>query len=328
MDDKMLISASRALKEILKVEEGTKVLVVTDTHTKVVGDAFFEGVKKLGGYPEIYFIEEAIRPIKEIPEALLKMIPDKEVGVTVFKGFPQETPFRISLIKTLMKTLKRLGHGPGITASMLTEGPMNIDYKELIKNAESLIKAFEGAVSVCITAPAGTDITLDIKERRFKTDVVINEGSWGNLPAGEIWCAPVEDAANGIIVCDGSIGDLGNVPSPLKICVKSGVVEKVECADNEFERKVKEYLDIDREASVIGELGIGLNPGARLVGNLLEDEKAFKTAHIAFGNNEDMPGGRNRSKTHRDFLFREPTFLVKYQDGSEKILIKNGIINF
>ncbi|MBM4388261.1 MAG: aminopeptidase, partial [Deltaproteobacteria bacterium] len=91
--------------------------------------------------------------------------------------------------------------------------------------------------------------------------------------------------------------------------------------------KVKEYLNIDSEASVIGELGIGLNPGARLVGNLLEDEKAFKTAHIAFGNNEDMPGGRNRSKTHRDFLFREPTFVVKYKDGSEKVLIENGFVN-
>ncbi|MBM4389393.1 MAG: leucyl aminopeptidase, partial [Deltaproteobacteria bacterium] len=185
----MLISASRALKEILKVVKGTKVLVVTDTHTKAVGDAFFEGVKKLGGSPEMYFIDEAIRPIKEIPEALLGLIPGKEVGVTVFKGFPQETPFRISLIKTLMKTLKRLGHGPGITAGMLTEGPMNIDYAELVRNAESLINAFEGAVSARITAPAGTDITLNIEERRFKTDVVIKEGSWGNLPAGEIWCA-------------------------------------------------------------------------------------------------------------------------------------------
>jgi leucyl aminopeptidase (aminopeptidase T) len=73
-------------------------------------------------------------------------------------------------------------------------------------------------------------------------------------------------------------------------------------------------------ARVIGELGIGVNPKARITGNLLEDEKAGKTAHIAFGNNENMPGGKNNSKTHRDFLFHSPTLTVTYSDGSERQL--------
>ena len=79
-------------------------------------------------------------------------------------------------------------------------------------------------------------------------------------------------------------------------------------------------------ASVVGELGIGLNPRARLTGNLLEDEKAGKTAHIAFGHNTDMPNGVNDSKTHRDFLFYNPTFEVEYLDGSKKTIIKDGEI--
>lgn len=60
---------------------------------------------------------------------------------------------------------------------------------------------------------------------------------------------------------------------------------------------------MDEEARIIGELGIGLNPGAKLSGILLEDEKALKTVHIAFGNNENMDGVQNKSITHRDFLF-------------------------
>lgn len=81
---------------------------------------------------------------------------------------------------------------------------------------------------------------------------------------------------------------------------------------------------MDEMASMIGELGIGLNPNARLTGNLLEDEKAFRTVHIAFGNNQDMPGGKNSSKTHRDYLIKQPTLTVTYQDGSQKVLIKDG----
>jgi leucyl aminopeptidase (aminopeptidase T) len=146
----------------------------------------------------------------------------------------------------------------------------------------------------------------------------------GNLPAGEIWCAPVEDKANGIIVCDGSIGDIGNVVKPLKIEIRDGRIVALESDNRELVDEVKELTSVDEMAAVIGELGIGLNPKARLTGNLLEDEKAGKTAHIAFGNNENMPNGKNHSKTHRDFLFYNPTFKVEYKDGSSKLVINKG----
>ena len=84
---------------------------------------------------------------------------------------------------------------------------------------------------------------------------------------------------------------------------------------------------MDDEAKVIGELGIGINPGARITGNMLEDEKALGTAHIAFGNNADFPGGgKNNSQIHRDFLFYRPAIEVKYVDGSKKVVMKNGKI--
>jgi leucyl aminopeptidase (aminopeptidase T) len=76
---------------------------------------------------------------------------------------------------------------------------------------------------------------------------------------------------------------------------------------------------------VIGELGIGVNPGAAITGNMLEDEKALGTAHIAFGNNEDFPGGgMNKSKIHRDYLFYRPTIEVTYLNETKKIIMKKG----
>ncbi|MFW9829194.1 MAG: peptidase M17, partial [Candidatus Thorarchaeota archaeon] len=66
-----------------------------------------------------------------------------------------------------------------------------------------------------------------------------------------------------------------------------------------------------------------INPGAKLSGTLLEDEKALNTAHIAFGNNEQMSGGLNKSLTHRDFLFYNPSINITYKDGTTKILNKN-----
>jgi len=96
------------------------------------------------------------------------------------------------------------------------------------------------------------------------------------------------------------------------------------CEDANFLASVNRFLKVDDQASMVGELGIGLNPKARLTGNLLEDEKAGETAHIAFGNNEDMSGGKNTSTTHRDFLFYKPTITVTYIDGKVRDLMRNG----
>ena len=108
--------------------------------------------------------------------------------------------------------------------------------------------------------------------------------------------------------------------------VEEGRLKKIKSEDTDLVEKIKEFSAADDMAGVIGELGIGINPKARLTGNLLEDEKAYRTAHIAFGNNEEMPGGQNRSKVHRDYLFHNPTMSVTYSDGSQRVLIKEGLI--
>jgi leucyl aminopeptidase (aminopeptidase T) len=182
------------------------------------------------------------------------------------------------------------------------------------------MKIFEGVKSVRLTTAAGTDLSFSIEGRAFNDDISIRPGHMGNLPAGEMWCAPVEGSMNGTIVVDGSIGDLGQVAEPLTIRVKDGFVVEVNSKDKALVKRVKELIGVDREASLAGEFGIGLNPGARLTGNLLEDEKAARTLHIAFGNNRDMPGGQNNSITHRDFLFKAPSIIT----DTGKVLMKDG----
>lgn len=320
----MMEAAQKALTQVLSVKKGDRLLIVTDDSRLRIANAFQSASKRLEAKARVYVLPKGKRPLKAIPKDLLKVISDIDVAVTVFEGRAEETPFRIALIKKIMTVANRLGHGPGITEDMMLEGPMNVDYSEMLARAKMLMSAFDNASSVHITAPAGTDIKLNISGRKFETDVVINEGRWGNLPSGEIWCAPVETEGDGVIVCDGSIGDFGKVEKPIKIFVKGGAIKDIICRDDELLKRLKKALSVDREAQVVGELGIGLNPGARLTGNLLEDEKAGKTAHIAFGNNEDMPGGQNRSKTHRDFLFNLPTIVVNYAHGKARTIMSDG----
>lgn len=318
--------AKNALSVILSLKHGDNVLIVTDEEKAEIGDAFRKAAEQLGAHVTVYRIPSGIRPLSQIPEELKPIIQGKDVIINAFSGIAEETPFRIKLIKEEISTNARVGHAPGITERMMIEGPMTADYAMIAEKAEHLMELFNDAKEVHITAPGGTDITLNIEGREFETDVIIKAGTFGNLPAGEIWCAPVENGANGVIVCDGSIGDVGQVPSPLRIEVKDGRIISMECEDKEFRDRVWKLTHIDEYSDVIGELGIGLNPEAKLTGNLLEDEKAGETAHIAFGNNTEMPGGENPSSTHRDFLFYHPTMVVTYRDNSVKEIIRDGKI--
>jgi aminopeptidase len=323
--DKMILAAKGAFTHVLKLRSEEKVLVVTDERRKSIGQAFLDAANELGADAKLIVLPEDKRPLKEPTPEMVSLVEDKNVVINALFSLAQETPFRIKWIRKVMETkTRRMGHGPGITEEMMTQGPMNVDYKAMSGNAYKMMEKLKGAKEARLVAPEGTDITLNIEGRDFATDVEIPVGRWGNLPAGEIWCGPVENGANGVIVCDGSIGDLGQVKKPLKIQVKNGKIEGFESQDKDLVKKVKELSSVDEMASVIGELGIGLNPGARITGNLLEDEKAFQTVHIAFGNNLDMPGGKNSSKTHRDYLIGQPTLTVTYQDGSQKVLIKEG----
>lgn len=53
------------------------------------------------------------------------------------------------------------------------------------------------------------------------------------------------------------------------------------------------------------ELGIGTNHAARITGNILEDEKAYETVHVAFGSNHTF-GGMNKADVHIDCVTKKP----------------------
>lgn len=320
----MLESAGGALRWVLKLKAGESLLVVTDEARLPIGEAFRDAAKGMGALAEIYVLPENERPLSEIPSDLSGLLKDRSVFINTLTSFAEETPFRIKLIKAGIAVGARVGHGPGITEGMMIEGPMSVNYPEVAGVGRRLMAAFDNANKVHLTAPGGTDVTFSIAGRPFETDLEITPGHMGNLPPGEVWCAPVEDSADGVIVSDGSIGDLGQVPSAVTIEVEGGRATAFSCDQSPFLEKIKELTSVDDMASVIGEFGIGVNPKARITGNLLEDEKAGKTAHIAFGNNETMPGGKNKSKTHRDFLFHKPTIKVTYADGSKNTVMKQG----
>ena len=105
-----------------------------------------------------------------------------------------------------------------------------------------------GAAQLHITTEDGTDILLGVTGRIFTGDVEIKPGKMGNIPCGEIYCAPIETEANGVIVFDASIGDIGLLEHPLKVFVTDGKITGFESNDKELEKRITELTDVDDDA--------------------------------------------------------------------------------
>jgi leucyl aminopeptidase (aminopeptidase T) len=136
-------------------------------------------------------------------------------------------------------------------------------------------------------------------------------GDFGNLPEGELSFAP--ETADGVFIVDASFPGLGLLDSPLTFRVKDGVVHEISGKRSEDVRK---RLDrVGPKAYVVAELGIGLNPKAKIIGNILEDEKVIGTVHVALGNNTSY-GRHNDVPLHLDGVIKDPDI---YLDG-EKIM--------
>lgn len=303
----MADAARDAMTHVLDLEPSDRVLVVTDPETAGCGEAFALGAERHGCTVTIYRLASAGRPLTEIPADLLPLLDQATVVVNALVGNADEVPFRLKWIHTIESTGRiRLGHSPGIDEDMMIAGALRVDYAAMEAAAIRLHDGFRDADSVRITTPAGTDLTLELTGRVLLDDLHATVHYGANLPCGEVYCAPLETGANGVLVVDGCFGDYGLVPSPIRISVRQGRAGEVTGDDNEVVRIITNLLDADEGARTIAEFGIGLNPGARLTDRMLEAEKVLGTAHVAFGDNEGIGGGQSRSCMHVDYLMKEP----------------------
>ena len=324
-------ATKNALENVLEASSNEKILIICDEEKTKIGEAFATGALALDLWTRLVILQKQKDPRTEIPEQLKKILTQKvDIYINLLSGNREETPFRIKLIKTETGDHKsRLGHCPGVTLDMLTEGALALnpeEHQRMQNQAEKLMFALEDTVTLEICNPSGTNLTLRTHNRKFFTDTKLDwkKMKWMNLPTGEVIVAPVEDSLNGKLVCDMAVGGIGKLRKPVEVTVKNGRAEKVFSQDKEQLRRIKETFQTDNWADIVGEFAFGINPKARFADEFLEAEKILGTIHIAFGSNTDMPGGKNPSKNHMDMLISEPTVKATKQNGETVTILKKG----
>jgi aminopeptidase len=321
----MINAALAGMTHVLDLVPADSVLVVTDEATSLCGQAFEQAAIQCGCDVVLYQLPQEHRPLQKMPDEMHPLLDGKTIVINAIVGDAREIPFRLEwLFKVDAVADIRMGHSPGINAEMMSAGPLNVDYAAMQNRADLLFKGFEKVVTAHIYTELGTDLVLDLKDRPIVSDLKATPSKGANLPCGEVFCCPVENGANGTLVIDGCFGSCGIVPSPVTLVLENGVVTDISCEDQTILEQVTTLMDTDAGSRTIAELGIGLNPGARLSDNMLEAEKVQGTAHIAFGSNQGMPGGQNISQTHIDYLFNEPTIVVTRNNGTKQTLMSSG----
>tara|TARA_Y100000310_G_C20702833_1_gene831565 strand:- start:6874 stop:7872 length:999 start_codon:yes stop_codon:yes gene_type:complete len=311
---KMSNYAEIVLNKCLGLKENERFLIVTDSGLKDIAKIFYEEAKKITS--DVKFVEISIpkvhgtEPSAEIAKEMLNY----DVELLITSKSLSHTNARINSCKNGARVVTM----PGITKEIL-ERTIDIDYDKLMKVHEKLANVIDNGKKVRIQTDLGTDFSFSIDGREgFGRDsgLFTRKGTFGNLPTGEIFAAPVEGTAKGIFVVDASFGGIGKLERPLKIFVENGYAVKVE---GEKAETLNILLDsVGKEARNIAEFGIGTNEKAKITGNILEDEKVVGTCHIALGNNAGF-GGKVNVQLHLDGIIKKPTIFV---DG--KKVVENG----
>jgi leucyl aminopeptidase (aminopeptidase T) len=199
---------------------------------------------------------------------------------------------------------------------------MNVNWKVLERKTKNLAKEVGKADLVELSALNGTRLSLSKEGRKVGADtgILVRPGSFGNLPAGEVYFAPVEGTAEGRLVIEWA--PTQKLEYPVTLMVKKGRVTEVSGEDRYrcvIEKKLKENDDFRN----IAELGIGTNDKATRPDNILESEKISGTVHIALGDNSSF-GGKVRTPFHQDFIFFRPTLRLIHKNRDEELILDKG----
>ena len=311
--------ARRAVEDYLGVAPGERFLIVVDTMTSPsIASGLASVAHALGADPIITVMTRRSRSGEEPPAPIAAAMIEADVVLAAASRSCYHTEAKGA---AQAAGTRGVFNAPSQEDAWL-EGAMTADFLEMRKEAMRLAGLLRGSKEMRVTSPAGTDIAFSIEDREPKgwlTGVCRRPGEVSAFPGGEVSLPPVEGTANGTVVIERVMTDIGLITTPIIWTVRDGQV--VDIAGGLEADRLRAHVDGIENATNIGELGIGINPLARITRDITESKKRLGTAHMAMGDSAGGYGGSVVSDVHLDGILMTPRIEV---DG--RVIAEGGVI--
>ncbi len=210
---------------------------------------------------------------------------------------------------------------PLFDKSMLL-GAMRVNWQKMAQRTHNLAKRVNKGQALTIQTPNGTHLVFSTKGRKAKADtgIITQKGSSSNLPAGEVFLAPLEGTARGKLILEWA--PTRKLKKPVTIYIADGMAKHV-IGREKYTSYLKTKFRERKDNANVAELGIGTNDKATRPDNILESEKILGTVHVAFGDNSSF-GGKVITPFHQDFVFFRPTVTLTHKTGKNEVIMRNG----
>ena len=282
-------AALRLVRDMFKLKEGETFVITADTESDPrVVEATAAAAFAVGAKPMVVWTASPLG----VGKAADPMLPVKALTAVLNKAdawveYNNEWLLYSTPYEKAMKENKKLRHLclVGMNVDMMVRVIARVDMKALGKFQDKLIEMTKAAKHVKMTTPAGGNIEFDNDPKR----PIICEVGYADTPGshmlgGQIGWSPIFKSINGTIAFDGSVvPPIGLTKAPIRLHVKEGKIEKIEGGQDAqtFQAWLKSFNNplMMRMAHVC----YGVNPGAKLTGNIVEDERVWGCTEWGIG---------------------------------------------
>lgn len=322
-----IYEGAKKIVESLGLKSGEKLVITLDSGSDedvayaLLAEAYTVGAKPLILYnPEPQGVGKAADPYLPL-ETIMGALMKADAWVEFNNGWLLYS----TVFEEVMKNNKSIRYLclVGMDKELMTRTILHVNFSNLKRLMGKITEMTKDAKSVVIENPSGTHVEFE----NNPNNPVDNDDGDASQPgmhflAGQIaWC-PKFDTINGKIVFDGSISPpVGLVTNPVELLIESGRI--VDIKGGREAEEFKKWLSAFNNSNMyrLAHVCYGFNPGAKLTGNILEDERVWGCTEwgIGYMNKYDAPPDGIDAPSHCDGICLNSTVIL---DGN--IILENG----
>ena len=289
-----------------RIKKNENVVVVTDEEHFNLSQVLTERCVEAGGQTVIILSPERSIDNEEPAPAIAAAMEKADV---VFLPVTHALAHTRAVREAIKKNARVISM-TAFTERMMCSGGLFTDFQKRKPLCENLAARLTNTSIVKVTNPSGTNLLLSVAGRDGNShSCILRKPGFTAVPNIEANISPLEGAAEGVLVADGSIPyyGIGILAEPVVFEIHKGFVSKIQGG-----KQAKVLCDLlaaqnDPYVYNIAQFAIGLNPDCvEFTGEMLHDEGVNGTIHIGIGTSANL-GGKTCAKTHFDAIIKNPS---------------------